>query len=142
MQNQDFYNIISGFKTLREFQEFLEEKADKGEQVSRGMTDKMSPDSKAEKKKEQVVTKEVEKKANGAEKETHYDYQDTAVEEPQEPEEQPPMPVQPGQQVAIGNKEIQDDEDPKTVKITISGKKEKIIAKPRVRTDDSTTSNK
>lgn len=142
MQNEDFYNMISGFKNLREFQEFLEEKADKGEQVSRGMTDKMSPDSKAEKKKEQVVTKEVEKKANGAEKETHYDHIDAGIEEPQEPEEQPPMPVQPGQQVAIGNKEIKSEEDPETIAISISGEKEKIETKPRVRTDDPSATNK
>ena len=52
--NQDFYNAISGFKNLREFQEFME--AASGEQISRGMTDKVSPDSKAEKRKEQVVS--------------------------------------------------------------------------------------
>lgn len=125
--NQDFYNAISGFRNLREFQEFME--AASGEQISRGMTDKVSPDSKEQKKKERVVSKEVEKKANGAAKETHYDHIDPEVEEEPMP---PPEPIQPGMQVAIGNKEIDDSkaDTTKTIPIEISGEKERIKMNP------------
>jgi len=125
--NQEIYNLLSGFRTLKEFSEFLNEVAD-GEQISRGMTDKMSPDSK---QKKQVVAKEVQKKSDGSSTETHYDHIDPEVE--QAPEE-PPAPIQPGMQVQFGNKEVDDEKATAldTVPVEISGDKEGVETKPKI----------
>lgn len=124
--SQDIYNLLSGFKNLREFQEFLEEAA-AGEQISNGMTGKMTPDSK--KQKQQVVSKEVTKGANGSSSEKHYDYIDTDAEDQEDAPEAPPPPP-PGAQ--IGRKVIKKEQSPETLKINLSGKKEKFNKKPSI----------
>ena len=132
------YDIVSNFKTLKEYTEFMEqlvEKSAAGDEISRGM----NQNDKSKEQKKQVLTKEVKKNANGSATEKHYDHIDPTVEEaPQEPEV-PPQPLEPGQQVKIGNKQIeQESMAPKTVEIDISGEKDKLDMKPSIKKDPRT----
>ena len=123
-------DILPNFSTLKEYREFLDtlvEKSADGAEIARGMD---KNDKSKQQKKEQVVTKEVQRNANGSSKETHYDHVDTSVEEPQAP---PPVPVPPGQQVNIGNKQPSDVQvGPKTAEIKIGSEKDKIELKPKL----------
>ena len=124
------YDIVSNFKNLKEYTEFMEtlvEKKADGNEISRGM----NKHDKSKKEKKQVLTKEVKKSANGAATEKHYDHIDP---EPEGPPPAPPMPpLQPGQQTKIGNKIVdQDQVMPKTKEIVVSGKKQKLNMKPRI----------
>ena len=132
--NKEFYDVVSNFKNLREFQEFMNEAAS-GEQISRGMTNQMTPDSKEQKKAETYVSKEVKKNANGSATETHYDQ----AQEPEEVPEPPPEPVQPGMQVAIGRKEVKSQDDAKAVPIEMSGEKETVKLNPTMKVKHSRT---
>lgn len=132
--NKEFYDVVSNFKNLREFQEFMNEAAS-GEQISRGMTNQMTPDSKEQKKAETYVSKEVKKNANGSATETHYDQ----AQEPEEVPEPPPQPVQPGMQVAIGRKEVKSQDDAKAVPIEMSGEKETVKLNPTMKVKHSRT---
>jgi hypothetical protein len=123
-------NLLPNFKSLKEYREFMEqlvEKSASGQEISRGMD--QHDKSKDQKKKEQVVTKEVQKSANGASKETHYDHIDTNVEQESEPQ---PQPQPPGTQVNIGQKPTAPVTDKKTIEIKIGGEKDKINMKPRL----------
>lgn len=128
------YDIVSNFNTLKEYTEFMEQLVEKkaaGDEISRGMNkhDKSKTEKKAEKK--QVISKEVKKHANGSSTEKHYDHIDPNVE--QQPE-QPPVPLQPGQQVNIGNKKInQQALKPKTIPVELSGEKDKLNMRPTVK---------
>lgn len=129
------YDIVSNFNTLKEYTEFMEqlvEKSAAGDEISRGM----NKHDKSKQEKKQVLSKEVKKNANGSSSEKHYDHIDPTVEEA--PEE-PPQPLQPGQQVKIGNKQIdQQSMKPKTVEIDISGEKDKLNMKPTMKKDPRT----
>jgi hypothetical protein len=120
---KELYNILSEFKSMKEYTEFMEslvEKAADGNEISRGMND--HDKSKQEKK----VAKEVTKNADGSASEVHYD-----TSEPIAPIEPEPVPVPPGQQVNIGNKSIDKSKmTPPTVAVDVSGKTEKINTKP------------
>ena len=124
------YDIVSNFNTLKEYTEFMEQLVEKkaaGDEISRGM----NKHDKSKTEKKQVVSKEVKKHANGSSTEKHYDHIDPSVEQPSE---QPPVPLQPGQQVKIGNKQIdQQSMKPKTVELDISGEKDKLNMKPTVK---------
>lgn len=127
-------DILPNFGTLKEYREFLDtlvEKSASGNEISRGM-DKHDK-SKNQKKKEQVVTKEVQKNANGSSKETHYDHIDTGVEQPQEPA---PQPIAPDQQVVIGNKPVVKDNSKKTIEIKLGSEPDKLEMKPKINLDD------
>lgn len=113
--------------------ETLVEKAQSGQEIARGMD---KHDKSKEQKKEQVVTKEVKKNANGSSSETHYDHIDTNVDQPMEPEAPPPAPIPPGQQMTVGNKpEPKIDTTPRTVEIKLDGKSDTLNMKPRLRKD-------
>lgn len=122
------YDLLSGFKTLKEYTEFLSsltEKQQSGHEISRGM----DQHDQSKQQKQQVVSKEVKKHANGSSTETHYDHIDPMVQPEMGMASQSLMP---GQQVNIGNKKLDAvKSDATTVKIDISGKKDKINLKPR-----------
>lgn len=125
-------DILPNFATLKEYRDFLdqlvEKKAD-GQEIARGM----DKHDKSKQEKKQVVSKEVKKNANGSSTETHYDHIDPEPEQPPEEQEAPATPLQPGQQVNIGNKNINKSYlEPKTVDIKIGGEKDKIDLKPKV----------
>lgn len=126
------YDIVSNFNTLKEYTEFMEQLVEKkaaGDEISRGM----NKHDKSKQEKKQVLTKEVKKNANGSATEKHYDHIDPM---PEEAPEEPPQPLEPGQQVKIGNKQIdQQSMKPKTVKIDISGEKDKLDMKPTMKKD-------
>jgi hypothetical protein len=122
-------DILPNFKSLKEYREFLdtlvEKKAD-GTEIARGM----DQNDKSKMQKAKVVSKEVKKNANGSASEKHYDYIDP---EPEQPEMEPPQPLQPGQQVNIGNKTT----DPsafgsKTIELSVGGEKDKLEMKPKL----------
>jgi hypothetical protein len=123
-------DILPNFSTLKEYRDFLGqlvEKSASGQEIARGMD---KHDQSKQQKKQQVVSKEVEKRANGVSTETHYDHIDPNVEKPPE---QPPVPLQPGQQVNIGNKQPADVQiGPKTTEIKVGSEKNKIELKPRL----------
>ena len=124
--------ILPNFKTLNEYKEFIESLAEaRGEEISRGKN--QYDKSKQQKKSETFVSKEVKKHANGASTETHYDQLDPSIGE--QPEE-PPQPLMPGQQVNFGNKPTEGTEaslDVKTVRIDLSGEKDKVNLKPVIK---------
>lgn len=126
------HDILSGFRTLKEYTEFmtlLAEKETSGQEIARGM----AKDDKSKQEKKQVVSKEVKKNANGSSSETHYDHIDPSVEEAPEAPPAPPMPIPPGQQVVIGNKQIDPGKlTPQTVNIDISGEKDTLNMKPQI----------
>lgn len=128
------YDIVSNFKTLKEYAEFMqtlvEKKAD-GNEISRGMN--KHDKSKAQKTKT-YVSKEVKKHANGASSEKHYSQHDVSLDQvPPEPPAPPAPPLPPGAQTKIGNKIVDSQQaGPKTKAIELSGKKQKINMKPRM----------
>lgn len=123
-------DILPNFSTLKEYRDFLNDLVEKtadGQEIARGMD---KHDKSKDQKKQQVVKKEVKKHANGASTETHYDHIDPSVEQP---EVNPPIPLQPGQQVNIGNKNPDITySKPKTKLIDINAEKDKIELKPRI----------
>jgi len=134
-------NIIKQFGSLANFRSFLEEqiteKINDGAEISRG---KSPTETSKEEKKEKKISKEVKKNADGSGSEIHYD---TSGEEMPPPEDMPPPapPVdptgQPGSQIAVGRKEVDDVEaDPKAVPIKLSGKKEQLNMKPKITVKD------
>lgn len=130
--------ILSGFKNLKEYSEFMQELSEKstsGEEVARGMS---KNDKSKQQKKDQVqtfLTKDVKKHANGSSTEKHYGQVDPSIGEEQVPEE-PPVPLQPGQQVTIGRKQINKNGiKPKTTQIEISGQQDKLDMTPRLKKD-------
>lgn len=131
-------NIIKQFGSLANFRSFLEEqiieKINDGAEISRG---KSPTETSKEEKKEKKISKEVKKNADGSGSEIHYD---TSGEEVPPPESMSP-PVdptgQPGSQIAVGHKEVDDVEaDPKAVPIKLSGKKEQLNMKPKITVKD------
>lgn len=131
---KEIHDILSGFRTLKEYTEFMEqlvEKSTSGQEISRGM----DQHDKSKQQKQKVVTKEVKKSANGAATETHYDHVDLSPEEPTN-DVAPPMPmpqIEPGMQVSYGNKVVDDSQiSPRTVEVDISGEKDSLNMKPRV----------
>ena len=136
---KQIYDIVSNFKTLKEYTEFMEQlvekKADGGE-ISRGM----NKHDKSKTQKKQVVSKEVKKHANGSTTEKHYDHIDPSVEQPMEPPAPPPQPLPPGSQTKIGNKMVDPQQaGPKTKAIELSGKKQKLNMKPRMQKNPKIT---
>lgn len=127
------YDIVSSFGTLKEYAEFMEqlvEKSASGDEISRGMN---QHDKSKKEKTKTFVSKEVKKHANGGATEKHYQQSDPNLENPAPPPEEPAVPLQPGQQVNIGNKQIdQQAMKPKTVPIDISGEKDKINLNPNI----------
>lgn len=131
-------DIVKQFGSLANFRNFLSEKINDGAEISRG---KDKTDTSKEQKKEKKISKEVKKNADGSATETHYD---TSGEETPAPEDMPPPapPVdptgQPGSQIAIGRKKIEDNEADaeKAVQLSLSGKKEKLNLKPKITVKD------
>lgn len=127
------YDIVSNFGTLKEYADFMEqlvEKSASGNEISRGMN---QHDKSKKEKTKTFVSKEVKKNANGGATEKHYQQSDPNLENPAPPPEEPAVPLQPGQQVNIGNKQIDlQAMKPKTVPIDISGEKDKINLKPNI----------
>jgi hypothetical protein len=81
-------------------------------------------------KADTYVSKEVKKHANGAATEKHYDQVDPSIGA--EPEE-PPVPLQPGMQVNIGNKMVDPQAlSPKTVEVDVGAEKDKINLQPSI----------
>lgn len=133
--NKELHNILSEFKTMKEYTDFMgalvEKKAD-GNEISRGMNkhDK-SKDQKKDDAPQTFLSKKVSKGADGSAEEEHFDQHDPSVGA--EPPPPPPVPLEPGQQVKIGNKQVDPSKvEPETVKISLSGKKEKLVTKPRL----------
>ena len=133
------YDIVSNFNTLKEYTEFMEqlvEKSASGDEISRGMN---KHDKSKDQKTKTFVSKEVKKNANGSSTEKHYSQNDASLEQVPEPPEEPPQPLEPGQQVKIGNKQIeQESMKPKTVEIDISGEKDKLDMTPTMKKDPRT----
>ena len=116
-------NILKQFTNLQEYTEFLESLVEaEGSEISRGKDP--NDKSKKEKGEEQEPEAEGEVPAEGGEEE--------AAEEPVID----PVAA-PGSQVAIGNKDVNDADDPKTIKVEVSGKKQKINLKPKIEVDSS-----
>lgn len=119
----DIKEALKGFYSLAEFRDFLNEQEPKindGEQISKGM----SPDEKSKEEKEEEQAPEAQEDPNDP------------VPLPAEGEA-PPAPTidptqAPGSQVAIGKKDVKKSEDPKAVKISLSGKKQKLEMKPHI----------
>lgn len=123
----ELFDQIKSHMSLSEWTEFLQEKINDGEQISKG---KSPTDISKEQKKDKIVSKEVEKKANGAAKEVHYDTQHEV--DAQMPGEEPaPVAPAPGSQVKIGKKEKSDVED-KPVAVKVGKEKEKVDMKPKL----------
>jgi len=124
--------LVKKFGSLSNFREFLNEKINDGAEISRGKT---STETSKEEKKEKKISKEVKKNADGSGTETHYD---TSGEEVPPPPPGPPVDptAAPGSQVAIGRKDVEDEADPKAVKIKLSGKTEKVNMKPKITVKD------
>lgn len=133
------YDIVSNFSNLKEYTEFMEqlvEKTASGDEISRGMN---QHDKSKTQKAQTFVSKEVKKHANGSATEKHYQQVDPNMMEADAPPEEPPVPLQPGQQVNIGNKKVnQQALKPKTVSVDISGEKDKINLKPRIQVNPRT----
>lgn len=132
---KELYDILSEFKTMKEYSDFMDtliEKTTSGNEISRGMS--KHDKSKQEKKDNATyVSKEVNKGADGSATETHYDQTDPSIGAM--PEE-PPVPLQPGAQVKIGNKQIDQAQiAPTTVEIKLSGDQDKLEMKPKVDKD-------
>lgn len=124
------YDIVKSFGSLSNFREFLDEKINDGEQISKGKT---PSETSKEEKKEKKVSKEVEKKSDGSSTETHYDTSGDEVPPPMPPPGPPVDPTQaPGSQVSVGKKDVEDEADPKAVPLKLSGKKEVVNMKPKI----------
>ena len=111
--------IIKQFKNLKEYTEFLESlvEAD-GSEISRGKDP--NDESKMEKGREEAE-QEAPPEGGG----------EAGMEAGAEEPVIDPVAA-PGSQIAVGNKDTKDADDPKAVKIEISGNKEKINMKPSV----------
>ena len=109
-------NILKNFTNLSEYTEFLNQlvEAD-GSEISRGK----DPNDKSKVEKEEEVPEE------GGEEEAPLE-----GEEGEEAVVVDPVAA-PGSQVAIGNKDLDDVDDPKAVPVKISGNKDKIDTKPK-----------
>ena len=131
---KQIYDIVSNFKTLKEYTEFMETLAEKkadGNEISRGMN---KHDKSKDQKTKTFVSKEVKKNANGSSTEKHYSQNDASLEQVPEPPMEPPQPIPPGQQTKIGNKMIDPQQTgPKTRVIELSGKKQKLNMKPMMK---------
>ena len=108
---------------------------------------KASGETSKEQKKEKKISKEVKKNADGSGSEIHYD--NSPEEEPQAEVPPPPGPPvdptsAPGSQIAIGKKDIDNNEADaeKAVNIKLSGKKEKLNLKPKVTVKNDGTERK
>ena len=116
--------LLKQFGTLQEFTDFLGElvEAD-GSEISRGK----DPNDKSKIQKETEREEEPAEVPVGGEGGEMMGAEEPIID-----------PVQaPGSQVAIGNKDTNDADDPKTTKIEMSGKKEKINLKPKIEVDSS-----
>jgi len=119
--------LLKQFGTLQEFTDFLGELVEaEGSEISRGKDPQDK--SKMEKQREQEADEEpAEEVPVGDEGGEMMGAEEPVID-----------PVQaPGSQVAIGNKDTNDADDPKTTKVKISGKKEKIDLKPKIEVDSS-----
>lgn len=125
----ELFDQIKSHMTLSEWTSFLQEKINDGEQISKG---KNPTDISKEQKKEKIVSKEVDKKANGAAKEVHYDTQHEVDAQMPPEEPAPAAPPAPGSQVKIGKKDKKSDIDDKPVKVSASKDKEKVDMKPKM----------
>ena len=127
------HDILSGFKTLKEYTEFMHQLAEKsadGNEISRGMN---KHDKSKQQKTKTFVSKEVKKNANGSSSEKHFSQHDPSLDTAPEDQAPPPAPLQPGQQITIGNKVVdQQQTTPKTKPIELSGKKQKLNMKPSI----------
>ena len=137
--------LVKRFGSLANFRDFLSEKINDGYEISRGKT---AGETSKEEKKEKKISKEVKKNADGSATETHYDT-DTGEEQPNPAEMPPPTPpvdptAAPGSQIAVGRKDVEDNEADadKAVKIEISGQKEKLNLKPKITVKDNGTERK
>jgi len=137
-------DIVKQFGSLANFRDFLSEKINDGAEISRG---KASGETSKEQKKEKKISKEVKKNADGSGSEIHYDT--SPEEEPQAEVPPPPGPPvdptsAPGSQIAIGKKDIDNNEADaeKAVNIKLSGKKEKLNLKPKVTVKNDGTERK
>jgi len=129
-------DIVKQFGSLANFRNFLSEKINDGAEISRG---KDKTDTSKEQKKEKKISKEVDKKADGSAKEVHYDTSEPQNQElpiPQGPAVDPT--AEPGSQIAIGRKKVEDNEADaeKAVQLSLSGKKEKLNLKPKITVKD------
>lgn len=130
-------DIVKQFGSLANFRDFLSEKINDGAEISRG---KDKTDTSKEQKKEKKISKEVQKKADGSSTETHYDTSEPEQGPPEGADAPMPMPnpvdptAQPGSQISVGKKDIDDNEADaeKAVNIKLSGKKEKLNLKPKI----------
>lgn len=129
---------LPGFKNLKEYSEFMQELVEKsasGQEIARGMD---KHDKSKTQKSDTFMSKVVKKNANGSATEKHYSQVDHKLNqlEDMEPEAPPPEPLQPGQQVKIGNKMVDSMAlAPKTVEVNISGEKDKVETKPSIQKD-------
>ena len=127
-------DLVKKFGSLANFREFLNEKINDGEQISKGKT---NTETSKEEKKEKKISKEVKKNADGSATETHYDTSGEEVPPPEPPPGPPVDPTQaPGSQVAVGKKDVEDEADPKAVPLKISGKKDQVNMKPKITVKD------
>ena len=135
-------DIVKQFGSLANFRNFLSEKINDGAEISRG---KDKTDTSKEQKKEKKISKEVKKNADGSGTEVHYD---TSPEDEAPPPPPPGPPVDPaaapGSQIAVGKKDIDNNEADaeKAVNIKLSGKKEKLNLKPKVTVKNDGTERK
>lgn len=110
--------IVKNFKNLKEYTEFLQTLVEaEGSEISRGKDP--NDESKMDKEREE-----------GPPEQGGGDAAAGMEAGAEEPVIDPVMA--PGSQIAVGNKEPNDADDPKAVKIKISGDKEKIDTKPSV----------
>ena len=112
---ENISNLLKNFSNLNEYTEFLNQLVEaEGSEISRGK----DPHDKSKAEKEEEAAPEGE----GGEEMP-----------PEEGGEEPIVdPIAaPGSQVAIGNKDLSDTDDPKAVKVKISGEKTKIDLKPK-----------
>lgn len=126
--------VLPGFKTLKEYAEFMEqlvEKSASGQEIARGMD---QHDKSKMQKSDTFISKKVKKNANGSASETHYSQVDHKLNQLEDAEaEAPPQPLEPGMQVNIGNKTIDPVAmKPKTIVLDLSGEKDQINLKPRI----------
>ena len=124
MNKYDITETLKGFTNLAEFRDFIEEKINDGQEISRGKDD--NDKSKEEKKDE---SEESEAPTEGGEGEGGG-----------EAEAEAPVidPVAaPGSQIALGNKVVDAKDDPEAMEVKISGKSNKLNMKPTATIDDS-----
>lgn len=111
---KDITETLKGFESLAAFRDFLQEKINDGQEISRGKDP--NDKSKEQKSEEPPADDKEEEEAEGP------------VIDPT---------AAPGSQVTIGNKELEGEEEIESSKIEISGKQEKINMKPQAKLDPS-----